>query len=114
MEPLPIVKGFQKTEELFEGWRCFNIVVGELDHKDIDLFFGPFGDKEVVLELQPNQNSWASLLKELEIFPSATQARKNGWDKEIPVGWSEARFKKQRIVVFVLRGPLPPTETNEQ
>lgn len=113
MEPLPIVKGFQKTEEFFEGWRCFNVVVGPLDIKDVAFLFGPFGDKEVILELELNQNSWASLLKELEIFPSATQARKNGWDKEIPIGWSEVRFKKQRTVVFVLRGPLP-AENNDQ
>ena len=102
--PIPITKSFQKSEEVFEGWRCFNVVVGGINKSDIKSLFGPFESSEVILHL--NETNWGSLLKVLEIFPSATQARKNGWDKDIPMGWSEARFKKQRVVVFVLRQSL--------
>jgi len=98
-----IVDGFQKSEEIFDGWRCFNVIIGGVSRKDIISLFGPFNPGDVLLRLE--ESNWGSLLKTLEIFPSATQARKNGWDKDIAVGWSEARFKKQRIAVFVLKQP---------
>ena len=98
-----IVKSFQESTEVFEGWRCFNIIIGGVSGKDINLFFGPFTKDDVLLHL--DKSDWGSLLGTLGIFPSATQARKNGWSKDIPQGWSEARFKKQRVVVFVFRQP---------
>ena len=108
---LQIVKGFQKTSEVFvspehksSGFLCFNVIVGGVSRSDLRSFFGPLTGDEVFLHLEDTH--WANLLKTLGIFPSAGQARKNGWDKEIPVGFSEASFKKQRTVVFVFRQPL--------
>ena len=104
-----IVKEFQETSEVFvspehksSGFQCFNVVIGNASKSDLHLFFGPISN-ETFLSLTDTQ--WATLLKTLGIFPSSGQARKNGWDKKIPLGWSEASFKKQRRVVFVLRVP---------
>jgi hypothetical protein len=56
---------------------------------------------EIILNLQTT--NWASLLKDLGIFESARQARKNGWEDNIAYGWHEIRFKAKRIVIFLLR-----------
>lgn len=98
-----IVDGFQDSTEFFQGWRCFNVIIGGVSKKDIKSFFGPIDSNEVFLKLE--ESNWGSLLKTLGVFPSATQARKNGWDKDVLVGWSEVRFKKQRVVVFVFKQP---------
>lgn len=101
-----IFKEFRMDQDLaqrHEGWICFNIIIGGVSGKDLDLFFGPFEKDEVVFHL--SKSEWGSLLATLGIFSSATQARKNGWGKDIPDGFSEARFKKQRTVVFVFKQP---------
>ena len=110
---MKIAKEFQKTDEVFfspehksSGFLCFNVLIGKASKKDLNNFFGPLDGRETFLQLEDKH--WANLLKTLGIFPSTGQARKNGWDKEIPMGWSEASFKKQRTIVFVLR--LPPSK----
>jgi len=35
-------------------------------------------------------------------FPSVSQARKNGWDKPIPVGFSEFKVGKTKRRIFIL------------
>ena len=46
---------------------------------------------------------WCQVLKELGIFDSVNMARKNGWNKTMEPGFSEAMFKRQRKVVFLFK-----------
>jgi hypothetical protein len=53
----------------------------------------------------PIEMTWAHLLAYLQCFPSISQARKNGWDKDIPEGWSEVTIgKARRLRIYVLKG----------
>lgn len=83
------------------GFRCFNVLIGPVTEEDRALFFGPLTGDETFTSL--NDVSWGPVLKMLGLFPSANQARNNGWGGDVPMGWSEAVFKKARTVVFVLR-----------
>jgi len=83
------------------GFQTANVVIGSPLAEDVESLFQPEED-EVILWV-PEEFRWAHLLKHLGIFKSAGQARKNGWDKDIPEGWSEAVFKKQRKAIFVFK-----------
>ena len=52
----------------------------------------------------PIQNEWnmANIMFTAGIFSSVTQARKNGWNKPIPEGFSDMRVGKTklRLVIF--------------
>lgn len=79
-----------------------NFISGNVDEEDKDLFFGPLDD-EVFIEIQPR---WymAHLLHNVGMFTSISQARKNGWNKPIPWGFTEITVgkKAKRQDVFIL------------
>jgi hypothetical protein len=64
---------------------------------DWNITIGPHvlpGDQELLFGGQPVEHfdssvTFADLLVRYNIFPSKGQARKAGWDKPIPTGWSE-------------------------
>ncbi len=68
--------------------------------EDKDLFFGPLDGEEFVFI----QNGWimAHILHAADIFPSVGQARKNGWDKSIPAGFTDFRTGKLKIRITIL------------
>ena len=35
-------------------------------------------------------------------FPSVSQARKNGWDRPVPFGFSEFKVGKRKRCIFIL------------
>lgn len=82
------------------GFASINVVIGSVALSDLALFFNPEPDEPVLLS---EQTRFPQLLATLGLFASGGQARKNGWDKEIPFGFSEWVFKKQRRIVFILR-----------
>jgi len=92
------------------GFRCVNVVIGGVKSKDIRAIFGPLTGKEEMVRFDGGEQ-WGHLLNALGIFRSISQARKNGWAKEIELGFSEAVFKKQRKVVFVLKNKPPVLQT---
>ena len=67
---------------------------------DKDLFFGPLEDETFIL-IEDNW-SMANIMTMVGIFPSVTQARKNGWNKPIPFGFSDIRVgkTKTRVTIF--------------
>lgn len=85
----------------WSGFQTANVVIGNPVPKDVEHLFAP-EDGEAIIKV-PDTFEWPQLLKHLGVFKSASQARKNGWNKDIPEGWSEAVFKKQRKAVFVLK-----------
>lgn len=66
---------------------------------DINLFFG---DDEHVIMIEDHW-TMAHIMKEAGIFPSVSQARKNGWNKPIPNGFNEfiVGKKRKKIWIFV-------------
>jgi len=70
------------------------------DENDKDLFFGPLeGEKFINIE---EKDIMAHLMTKAGIFKSVSDARRNGWDKPIPKGFTDLRIgkKKTRITIF--------------
>lgn len=67
-------------------------LVGEKYEEELDR--GMFDDDATILPLEETDISMAHLLARLGKFPSVSQARKNGWDRPIPRGWSEFTIGK--------------------
>lgn len=67
---------------------------------DKELFFGPL-DGEIFTQIEPEW-SMANIMTLIGIFPSVNQARKNGWNKPIPSGFSDIRVgkTKTRVTIF--------------
>jgi len=84
------------------GFQCVNVIVGDVSDEDIESIFGPLTGNEVFVKCDI-KSQWGHLLKALSIFKSVSLARKNGWNKDIEPGFSEAVFKKQCKALFVLK-----------
>lgn len=61
-----------------------------------------FFDNEACVEIKDFQKTLAQLLGESKIFSSTSEAKRNGWDKEIPKGFSQfiVGKKKHKITIF--------------
>lgn len=80
------------------GPNDFNIVVGDfVTGRDIELVFG----NEAVNKF--STTNFAALMKLCGAFKSANDARRNGWDKEIPEGFSEWEIGKKKIKLTILK-----------
>jgi len=100
----------------------FNFFKSSLE-SDRDLFFGPLEWNRIVhLEAMgseperdvsiseieifiPIEDNWtmANIMSIVGIFPSVSQARKNGWNKPIPEGFSDMRVGKSKIRVAIFK-----------
>lgn len=85
------------------GGTQINVLIDGCHSSWVETLFDP-QEGEFFIRV-PVEMTWAHLLAALRCFPSISQARKNGWDKEIPEGWSEATIGKARkLYVYVLKG----------
>ena len=79
-----------------------NFVSKEVDQEGKDLFFGPLDDDKFIIM----EKHWtmAHILHAAGIFPSVSQAKKQGGDQEIPRGFSMVTRgkKKNKKNIFVL------------
>lgn len=66
-----------------------------------DLFFGPILPEEAFVTFG-DQADMGNLIAQTGIFPSASQARKNGWNRPVPEGFSRFIHKKTRREGFIL------------
>lgn len=58
-------------------------------------------DPEDHIEIQPHW-TMAHIAVEMELFPSIGQAKKNGWNDEIPQGYTEKRnIGKMKKALFI-------------
>jgi len=79
-----------------------NFISENTSKEDMDLFFGPTADEEFIL-IQPR---WcmAHILHDVGMFTSISQARKNGWNEPIPLGFTKLtvgkKAKKQDIFIL--------------
>lgn len=70
--------------------------------KDIDLFLGPVNENQEQVFISFENKILAHLMKEAGIFPSISEARRNGWNKPIPSGFSYFIVGKKRSSIAIL------------
>lgn len=70
--------------------------------KDIDLFLGPVNENQEQVFISFENKMLAHLMKEAGIFPSVSEARRNGWNKPIPSGFSHFVVGKKRSSIAIL------------
>jgi len=71
------------------------------NEKDRDLFFGPL-DGEEFINIE-KKDIMAHLMVKAGIFNSVSDARKNGWNKLIPDGFSDLRIGKKKIRITIFK-----------
>ena len=79
----------------------YNFIPPHLPGRELDMFFGPVKKEDKFIEIQPRW-TMAHIMHAAGIFPSISQARKNGWDKDIPYGFSSHRVSKKRYLITIL------------
>lgn len=81
-----------------------NFLCKKVTNKDKDLFFSPIDPEDTFLIIEDH---WimAHILHKAGIFPSVSQARKNGWNKPIPDGFTELTVgkKSKKKNLFILK-----------
>ena len=82
-----------------------NLVLGSATSREVELFFGT--DEPV--NTLPIDTKLPVVLREADLFKSSSAARNNGWDKEIPMGWSEWVVGKHKTKLFIFKN-LPSIE----
>lgn len=68
---------------------------------DLELFFGPVADDDMVLKLAPSA-TMVDVVVEAGIFNSRGEAKRNGWLKPIPAGFSEHVIGKLKRRIAIL------------
>lgn len=79
----------------------FNFIANSLPNSDISLFFHP-EDNDVFNRFDEQTSIMAHIMYAAGIFSSVSQARKNGWDKPIPKGFSDIRVGKLKKRITIL------------
>ena len=80
----------------------FNLIHKSNPETDKELFFGPLdNDKFIVFDTETNISELLVLVRK---FKSKSQAKKNGFDIEIPLGFSHFKIgkNKNRIDLFIM------------
>jgi hypothetical protein len=80
----------------------FNFISPRISTKDIDLFLGPLEPKDGPFIWIEANWTMAHVLHTAGLFPSVKQAKNNGWDKPIPIGYSEYTVTKRKVKIFIL------------
>jgi hypothetical protein len=76
-----------------------NFIKLNITKSDKDLFFGPIKDDDTFIIIEEH---WimAHIMHKAGIFPSVSQARKNGWNKPIPEGFNHFIVGKLKRNIF--------------
>jgi hypothetical protein len=79
----------------------WNVLIGKdsSNPKDLNLLFGEGGE---FLELS-DEARWPDVLVACGIFKSKSDARKNGWNKDIGEGWTDIRIGKLHTHICVFK-----------
>lgn len=78
----------------------FNFIFN-IEETDKKLFFGPLKEEDQFIKIEEHW-TMANILVHVGIFKSLTQARKNGFANDIPVGFSDKHFGKKKIRIAIL------------
>lgn len=93
VQNLPMTKAF-KGKELIQVVDFGTVFQGELSPSDKEMSLPQEGAPIFTIPLEWKM---CHVLAKLGAFPSVTQARKNGWDKEIPKGCTSILFRIKKI-----------------
>lgn len=66
-----------------------------------------FADEQVTEYKRGKFTTLAQLFKQLDIVASVSEARRNGWDKEIPEGYSEHVYGQHHVYILNVDMNLP-------
>ncbi len=80
----------------------FNFIHESRTQEDKESFFGPLEPTDGPFIVFNDKWTMADIVVAAGIFPSKSQAKKNGWDKPIEKGWSQFVLTKRKIKVFIL------------
>lgn len=80
----------------------FNMVHDSVADSDVELLLGPFEPSDGPFIKFDDSWTMAHVMHAAGIFKSVSEARKNGWNKPIPIGYSHHVVSKRKINVFVL------------
>lgn len=78
----------------------YNFIKSATEAEDLDLFFGPVCEDDKVIRIEDGM-IMADIVALVGLFPSKSQARKNGWNYPIPLGFSDMRVGKNRTRVTI-------------
>ena len=79
----------------------FNFLSKDISLKEKDLFFGPIDlENESWFEIE-ERDIMAHIMFKVGAFPSINMARKNGWNKPIPNGFSEFKVGKRKLIITI-------------
>jgi len=88
----------------------FNIVIGDfVTEKDIELMFSG----EIVCKM-PENIRFPVVMRLCGVFKSNNEARRNGWDKDIPEGFSEWVVGKKAIRITILKATKERIDVESQ
>ena len=79
-----------------------NVLIGDVSEKDRELFLGPTFGFETFHEAD-DKFKYPQLLGKFGFFKSNGDARRNGWDKDIPEGYSEHSIGKLKKKLYILK-----------
>jgi hypothetical protein len=79
----------------------FNFIHEGTPEGDMDLFFGPLSDEDEFITFGDGQKL-AHLFTLAQCFSSAGQAKKAGWNRPVPRGYSEWTVGKRKVKVYIL------------
>jgi hypothetical protein len=80
-----------------------NFIKLHIAHEDLDMFFGPIEPNDTFIIIEDH---WimAHIIHKAGIFPSISQAKKNGWNKPIPNGFTMLtvgkKARKTELFIF--------------
>lgn len=87
----------------------FNFIAPEVPKNIVDTLMGPFdADDGVQISLTKEFTLMAHIMAKIGFFPSVGQARKNGWDKPIPPGFTKltvGRGDKMKVIFILADHP---------
>ena len=82
----------------------FNFASNDVADDWIEQLFGPreINDPQIQRYDRELWHSMAHIVHAAGLFPSLSQAKKNGWDKPIPRGYSEHTIGKLRRKIYII------------
>ena len=81
-----------------------NFIKLNTSKEDRDLFFGPIEPDDTFIIIEEHW-TMAHIIHASGLFPSISQARKNGWNKPIPEGFTiltvGKKARKKELFIFI-------------
>lgn len=92
-----------ETKKRIKDQRNVFVLIGSgAEESDKELFFGPLQENDIFVEAGDDVKMF-HLMGSLGFFRSNSEARKNGWNKDVEDGFSEFKIGKKKIELTILK-----------